>query len=124
MSRLKVSGTTGSESADEMHAQWLQRAVILVDQGGSEMTIINFLSGQGVAPDTAKALGAKLYAEARAVVVRKRRPIFVAGWALIAAGILLPVVTYFSGSRMGVVLFAVAPVLLGMGLLQKARVRR
>ena len=42
--------------------------MILLDQGGSELTIINFVSGQGVSPEVAKPLGAKLYEEARAIV--------------------------------------------------------
>ena len=124
MSQLKMSGGAAGESSGELHAQWLQRAVILLDQGGSEITIINFLSGQGVTPATARSLGAKLYEEARLVVLRKRRPVFIAGWALILAGVLLPIATFFWSARIGIVFFAALPVILGMGLLQKARVRR
>ena len=111
------------KSLAEMRDAWMRRAVILIDQGGSELTIINFVSGQGVSSDTAIELGKELYREARAVVVRKRLPITIAGWLFILAGFVVFTVLVILAERVVIVVLMV-PFLVGLAFLNRARVRR
>lgn len=112
------------KTPEEMHEEFLHRAIIQLENGGSELTIINSLTGMGVSPDAAKPLARRIYGEARALVYRKRLPLIILGWLFIAAGVFLPVLVLVQGGQVfGVFFVAVAPMAFGFGLLQKARVR-
>ena len=96
---------------DEAMRIWHHRAIVMAEQGKSEMLIVQFLISKGVKEGVAQVAVKDIYANQTRKSLRRHLPFCILGWFLIAVGFGSILIFMLRGG--GLVFFGLGPLAVG-----------